>query len=68
MAMLARESLLTRAKLHGLVYDQLIDERRLRSLKTQLRQVLPALERPCLLASKKLQVYLLIDIWILRSC
>ena len=39
MAMLTRESLLTRAKLHGLFYDQIMDERKLRSLKTQLRQV-----------------------------
>ena len=39
MAMLSRESLLTRAKLHGLYYDQVMDERKLRSLKTQLRQV-----------------------------
>lgn len=41
MAMLTRESLLTRAKLHGLFYDQIMDERKLRSLKTQLRQVAP---------------------------
>ena len=42
MAMLRREVLLTRAKLHGLCYDQIMGERKLRSLKTQLRQV-PAL-------------------------
>ena len=40
MAMLRREVLLTRAKLHGLCYDQIMGERKLRSLKTQLRQVL----------------------------
>lgn len=39
MAMLRREVMLTRAKLHGLCYDQIMGERRLRSLKTQLRQV-----------------------------
>ncbi len=39
MSMLRREVLLTRAKLHGLCYDQIMGERRLRSLKTQLRQV-----------------------------
>lgn len=39
MAMLRREVLLTRAKLHGLCYDQIMGERKLRSLKTQLRQV-----------------------------
>ena len=39
VAMLKREVLLTRAKLHGLMYDHIMSERRLRSLKTQLRQV-----------------------------
>ena len=39
IAMLKREVLLTRAKLHGLMYDHIMSERRLRSLKTQLRQV-----------------------------
>jgi len=37
--MLKREVLLTRAKLHGLMYDHIMSERKLRSLKTQLRQV-----------------------------
>lgn len=40
MAMLKQEVLLTGAKLHGLCYDQIMGERKLRSLKTQLRQVL----------------------------
>jgi len=39
MAMLRREVMLTRAKLHGLCYDQIMGDRRLRSLKTKLRQV-----------------------------
>ncbi len=39
IAMLKREVLLTRAKLHGLMYDHIMSERKLRSLKTQLRQV-----------------------------
>ena len=39
IARLRREVLLTRAKLHGLMYDHIMSERRLRSLKTQLRQV-----------------------------
>lgn len=48
MAMLRREVLLTRAKLHGLCYDQIMGERKLRSLKTQLRQVPCALLHPYL--------------------
>ena len=39
IVMLKREVLLTRAKLHGLMYDHIMSERKLRSLKTQLRQV-----------------------------
>jgi hypothetical protein len=46
MAMLRREVLLTRAKLHALCYEQIMGERKLRSLKTQLRQVLPATLQP----------------------
>ena len=44
IAMLKREVLLTRAKLHGLMYDHIMSERKLRSLKTQLRQVCSVLE------------------------
>ena len=46
VAMLKREVLLTRAKLHGLMYDHIMSERRLRSLKTQLRQVQPGVPVP----------------------
>ncbi len=42
VAMLQREALLTRAKLHGLSHDQRLAERRLRPLKTQLRQARPS--------------------------
>lgn len=54
MAMLRREVLLTRAKLHGLCYDQIMGERKLRSLKTQLRQVCPrpAIHSMCLSMSE----------------
>ncbi len=49
MAELRLEVLLTRAKLHALCYEQIIGERKLRSLKTQLRQVPPASCRAVLL-------------------
>ena len=39
VAQLKREHLLTRAKLNALYFDHTMGERRLRSLKTQLRQV-----------------------------
>ena len=39
LKMLAREVLLTRAKLHALAYEQAVAERRTRVLKSQLRQV-----------------------------
>ena len=39
MAMLGREHLLTRAKLSALLHDQMMGERHLRKLKTELRQV-----------------------------
>ena len=39
VAMLRREVLLTRAKLHALCYEHIMAERKLRSLKAQLRQV-----------------------------
>lgn len=38
-AMLRRELLLTNAKLHGLGNEHITSERKLRSLRTQLRQV-----------------------------
>lgn len=37
--MLKREALLTKAKLHWLVFEHLNQERQLRTLKAQLRQV-----------------------------
>jgi len=37
--MLQREVLLTRSKLHALSYEQAMAERRIRTLKSQLRQV-----------------------------
>lgn len=40
IALLKREHLLTRAKLNALYYEHITGERKLRSLKTQLRQVL----------------------------
>ena len=43
-ALLKREHLLTRAKLNALYFEHIMGERRLRSLKTQLRQV-----RSCIL-------------------
>ena len=39
IALLKREHLLTRAKLNALYYEHVTGERKLRSLKTQLRQV-----------------------------
>ena len=39
IALLKREHLLTRAKLNALYFEHIMGERRLRSLKTQLRQV-----------------------------
>ena len=39
IALLKREHLLTRAKLNALYFEHITGERRLRSLKTQLRQV-----------------------------
>ena len=39
IALLKREHLLTRAKLNALYYEHITGERKLRSLKTQLRQV-----------------------------
>lgn len=50
IAMLRREVLLTRAKLHGLMYEHIMSERRLRTLKTQLRQV----RYPCSLTRRHL--------------
>lgn len=41
-AMLKRELLLTNAKLHGLGNEHITSERKLRSLRTQLRQVCAA--------------------------
>lgn len=38
--LLEREVLLTRAKLHALGYEHTVAEKKLRSLKTQLRQVI----------------------------
>ena len=40
IALLRREHLLTKAKLNALCFEHIMGERRLRSLKTQLRQVL----------------------------
>ena len=45
IALLKREHLLTRAKLNALYYEHITGERKLRSLKTQLRQVEPAASR-----------------------
>lgn len=39
IVLLKREHLLTRAKLNALYYEHITGERKLRSLKTQLRQV-----------------------------
>ncbi len=39
--LLEREVLLTRAKLHALCYEHIVAEKKLRNLKTQLRQVVP---------------------------
>lgn len=39
IALLKREHLLTKAKLNALCFEHIMGERRLRSLKTQLRQV-----------------------------
>ena len=39
LKMLHREVLLTKAKLHALHYEQAVAERKLRTLKSQLRQV-----------------------------
>ena len=39
LKMLHREVLLTRAKLHALNYEHAVAERKLRNLKSQLRQV-----------------------------
>ena len=39
IALLKREHLLTKAKLNALYYEHITGERKLRSLKTQLRQV-----------------------------
>lgn len=39
LKMLHREVLLTRAKLHALNYEHAVAERKLRTLKSQLRQV-----------------------------
>ena len=44
-AMLQRELLLTNAKLHGLANDHTSNERKLRSLRTQLRQASHPLPR-----------------------
>lgn len=43
--MLKREALLTRAKLHNLVFEHLVQEKELRVLKQQLRQGEPEFER-----------------------
>lgn len=40
LRMLHREVLLTQAKLHALNYEQAVAERKLRTLKSQLRQVI----------------------------
>lgn len=39
MAMLKRELLLTRAKLHALTYEHIMGERKMRQFKSQLKQV-----------------------------
>ena len=43
MAMLKRELLLTRAKLHALHYEHIMGERKMRTYKSQLKQA----RRPC---------------------
>ena len=45
LRMLHREVLLTKAKLHALNYEQAVAERKLRTLKSQLRQGEPEFER-----------------------
>ena len=45
IAMLRREVLLTRAKLHWLVFEHITQEKALRTLKAQLRQVRARLVR-----------------------
>ena len=45
LKMLHREVLLTKAKLHALNYEQAVAERKLRTLKSQLRQGEPEFER-----------------------
>ena len=39
LEMLKREVLLTKAKLHALTHEHILGERKLRTLKSQLRQV-----------------------------
>ena len=52
-AMLRREVLLTEAKLHFLDWELLTNDRKLRQLRTQLRQVrtMTQMNSPCLLLS-----------------
>jgi hypothetical protein len=45
LSMLRREALLTRAKLHALLYEHIMAEKQLRSLKAQLRQGEPEFDR-----------------------
>ena len=70
IAMLKREVLLTRAKLHGLMYDHIMSERKLRSLKTQLRQVRrpPAFEASSLLGPAQLHVVVYVSSRAAASC
>ena len=41
-AMLRRELLLTRAKLHALTYEHIMGERKMRTYKSQLKQARPS--------------------------
>ena len=41
-AMLKRELLLTRAKLHALTYEHIMGERKMRTYKSQLKQARPS--------------------------
>lgn len=52
MAMLQREVLLTESKLHALDYELVTSERKLRQLRSQLRQVCPSLSRSSLASDR----------------
>ena len=51
MAMLKRELLLTRAKLHALHYEHIMGERKMRTYKSQLKQARLPAPRACKVAA-----------------